>query len=48
MTFSARLVQISTDESLREAMPIARWATSALFGIAYALHVVDQAANPAK
>lgn len=40
MTLSAYLMQIATHETLRQAMAIAHDATSVLFVIAYAAHVV--------
>ncbi|HKR66309.1 MAG TPA: hypothetical protein VJZ00_21450 [Thermoanaerobaculia bacterium] len=48
MTLSAYLLQIATNESLRHAMAVAHWVTSALFVVAYVLHVLNQAAQPSK
>jgi uncharacterized membrane protein YidH (DUF202 family) len=38
MALSAYLLQIATNESLRNAMAIAHWVTSGVFVIAYAIH----------
>jgi uncharacterized membrane protein YidH (DUF202 family) len=40
MALSAYLLQVSTNESIREAMSIAHWMTSALFVVAYGVHLV--------
>ena len=40
MTISAYLLQIATHEALREAMAIAHWISSAVFVIAYAVHLI--------
>jgi len=40
MALSAYLLQVATNESLRQAMSIAHWVTSALFVIAYGAHLV--------
>lgn len=40
MTLSAYLLQISVNESLREAMAAAHWISSGIFVIAYAIHLV--------
>ena len=40
MTLSAYLLQIATNETLRQAMAVAHWVTSGLFVIAYAVHVI--------
>ena len=42
MALSAYLLQVSTNESIRQAMSIAHWVTSALFVIAYAVHLVKK------
>ena len=39
MTLSAYLLQIATNESLRQAMAIAHWITSGLFTVAYVAHL---------
>ena len=38
-TFSAYLLQIATNETLRQAMAIAHWITSGLFVIVYVAHL---------
>ena len=38
MTLSAYLLQIATNESLRDAMAVAHWVTSGVFVLAYAWH----------
>ena len=38
MALSAYLLQISTNEALREAMAIAHWVTSGVFVAVYAIH----------
>lgn len=38
MALSAYLLQISTNEALREAMAIAHWVTSGVFVVVYAIH----------
>jgi hypothetical protein len=40
MTLSAYLLQIATNETLRQTMAVAHWVTSGLFVIAYVAHVV--------
>lgn len=40
MTLSAYLLQISTNEAVRQGMAVAHWITSGLFVIVYAAHVV--------
>lgn len=40
MTLSAYLLQIATNETLRQAMAVAHWITSGLFVMVYAVHVV--------
>ncbi|MEO8033475.1 MAG: hypothetical protein ABI837_03515 [Acidobacteriota bacterium] len=39
MTFSGYLLQVSVNETLRHAMAVTHWITSALFVIAYAVHL---------
>ena len=39
MTLSAYLLQIATNESLRQAMAVAHWVTSGIFVVVYAWHV---------
>jgi len=39
MAFSAYLLQIATNESLRQAMAIAHWVTSGVFVIGYIAHL---------
>lgn len=41
MTLSAYLLQVSVDESLRQAMAIAHWVSSGVFVVAYALHLLQ-------
>jgi hypothetical protein len=41
MVFSAYLLQIATNDSLRHAMTIAHWITSGVFVIAYAWHLLS-------
>jgi uncharacterized membrane protein YidH (DUF202 family) len=45
MTLSAYLLQISTDESIRNAMAIAHWISSGLFVIGYAAHLIGKSAK---
>ena len=40
MTLSAYLLQIATNETLRQAMSVAHWITSGVFVIVYVGHVV--------
>jgi uncharacterized membrane protein YidH (DUF202 family) len=40
MALSAYLLQIATNETLRQAMAVAHWITSGLFVIAYAIHLL--------
>lgn len=40
MTLSAYLLQISVEESLRQAMAIAHWVSSGLFVIGYVVHLL--------
>jgi hypothetical protein len=40
MALSGYLLQVSTTESLRQAMAIAHWIASGLFVVAYAIHLV--------
>lgn len=40
MALSGYLLQIATNESLREAMAIAHWISSALFAIGYLVHLI--------
>ncbi len=46
MAFSAYLMQISTDETIRQAMAVAHWITSGLFVIAYAVHLLHRRDQP--
>ena len=39
MTLSGYLMQIATNDSIRQAMAVAHWITSGLFVIAYAAHL---------
>ena len=39
MTLSAYLLQVATNESLRQAMAVAHWVASGLFVIGYVLHL---------
>jgi len=41
MALSAYLLQIATNESLRQAMAIAHWITSGIFAIVYVAHLVN-------
>lgn len=47
MTLSAYLLQISTNETLHQAMAVAHWVTSGLFVIGYGAHVVLALLRPA-
>lgn len=47
MALSAYLLQISTNETLREAMAIAHWISSGLFVVAYVLHLLKPRNQPA-
>ena len=40
MTLSGYLLEIATNDTLRQAMAIAHWVTSALFVVAYAGHLI--------
>lgn len=40
MTLSGYLLQVSVDETLRQAMAAAHWIASGLFAIAYAAHLL--------
>ncbi|HEX8251589.1 MAG TPA: hypothetical protein VF846_00465 [Thermoanaerobaculia bacterium] len=40
MALSAYLLQIATNETLREAMAIAHWVSSGVFVIGYAIHLI--------
>ncbi|HUP61100.1 MAG TPA: hypothetical protein VNA69_11835 [Thermoanaerobaculia bacterium] len=40
MALSAYLLQIATNEELRNAMAIAHWISSGLFVLAYAIHLI--------
>ncbi len=40
MTLSAYLLQIATNETLREAMAVAHWISSGLFVLSYLVHLV--------
>jgi hypothetical protein len=51
MTLSAYLLQISVNDTLRQAMAVAHWVSSGLFVVAYVLHLLEprnQAAQPAE
>lgn len=45
MTLSAYLLQIATNDSLRQAMAVAHWITSGLFAIAYVVHLFRPAGD---
>lgn len=45
MTLSAYLLQISVDESLRQAMAIAHWVSSGVFVVAYVAHLFHRPAE---
>ncbi|HEX2120821.1 MAG TPA: hypothetical protein VHL59_04190 [Thermoanaerobaculia bacterium] len=40
MAFSGYLMQIATNDAIRQAMAIAHWSTSALFAVIYLAHLV--------
>ncbi|HYI11159.1 MAG TPA: hypothetical protein VEK57_19030 [Thermoanaerobaculia bacterium] len=40
MTLSAYLLQIATNESVRQAMAVAHWATSGVFAVSYTVHLI--------
>jgi hypothetical protein len=40
MTLSAYLLQVATNEMLREAMAVAHWVSSGVFAISYAVHLI--------
>lgn len=40
MALSAYLLQIATDDAVREAMKIAHWISSGVFVIGYAIHLI--------
>lgn len=44
MTLSAYLMQIATDETLRQAMAIAHWVSSGVFVAGYLVHLIKPAA----
>lgn len=41
MTLSGYLLQIATNETLREAMAVTHWISSGLFVLGYAVHLVE-------
>lgn len=41
MTLSAYLLQVATNESLRQAMAIAHWIASGVFVLAYVVHLLE-------
>lgn len=42
MTLSGYLMQISTNETLLQAMKVAHWVTSAIFAAAYVAHLIGK------
>lgn len=40
MTLSAYLLQISTNDTLRQAMAVAHWVTSGVFVVSYVAHLI--------
>lgn len=46
MTLSGYLLQVSVDESLRQAMAAAHWISSGLFAVAYVIHLLKRADQP--
>jgi uncharacterized membrane protein YidH (DUF202 family) len=40
MTLSAYLLQISTNDTVRQAMAVAHWVTSGVFVVSYVVHLV--------
>jgi hypothetical protein len=47
MTLSGYLMQISTNDTIRQAMAVAHWITSAIFVLAYVVHLVKPSAAEA-
>ena len=47
MTLSGYLMQVSTNETIRYAMSVAHWVTSAIFVVAYVAHLVKPSAAEA-
>lgn len=47
MTLSAYLLQVSTNETLREVMAWAHWISSGLFLLAYLIHLLNGRSNAA-
>lgn len=46
MTLSGYLLQVSVDESLRQAMAVAHWISSGLFAVAYVIHLLKRTNQP--
>ena len=46
MTLSAYLLQVATNDTLREAMAIAHWVSSGVFVVGYAIHLIKPPAAP--
>jgi hypothetical protein len=46
MTLSGYLLQVSTGDAVRRAMAVTHWVASALFIIAYAIHIITKPPRP--
>lgn len=46
MTLSGYLLQVSTSDAMRHAMAVTHWASSGLFVLAYAVHIVTKPPRP--
>lgn len=46
MVFSGYLLQVSTSDAMRRAMAVTHWIASALFVIAYAIHIITKPPRP--
>lgn len=46
MTLSGYLLQVSVDETLRQAMAVAHWVSSGLFALIYVVHLLKRTNQP--
>ena len=46
MVLSGYLLQVSTNDAMRRAMAVTHWIASALFLIAYAIHIITKPPRP--
>jgi hypothetical protein len=47
MTASGYLLQVSVEETLRQAMAVAHWVSSGLFAVVYVIHLLKRTNQPA-